>query len=85
MYGGIAVGSLIIICIVAFIIYKKKHQDRVEVIVVRENAPAPRPRLPVPRMAGPRPGMAPMAAMLPRGQAPFARPRAPMPTGTNPS
>ena len=49
-FGGIALGILLLFAIIGFVVYKKTHKDRVEVIVVKENdadddepIPAPKP------------------------------------------
>lgn len=36
-YGGIALGVVLLIAVIGFVVYKKTHKDRVEVIVVKEN------------------------------------------------
>jgi len=73
-YMGAGLGALLIIMIIAFIIYKKTHKDRVEVIVVKENDDDD-DDVPPPPMA--RPGMGPGMGG-PRGPGGFGmRPGAP--------
>ena len=91
-YLGIALAVIVLILIVAFIIYKKTHKDRVEVIVVKENNEEDNEFKPRPNFAHPPPGAPPTAASFKpnMGRPPFgpsggSRPIQPMPFSRPPA